>query len=105
MKTLKLIAVLFSIATANGIIAQETGIIKGTLTDEQNKNMPFVTVALMEDSTILEGVNTDDNGDFTFKHLTPGIYKLQFSSVGYKTKRINKIEVSANQTSYIYKTI
>lgn len=105
MKTLKLLAVVICIISMNTSQAQQTGIIKGTLNDEKGKNMPFVTIALMEDSTIIEGTNTDDNGDFTFKQLTPGFYNLQFSFIGYKTKKINAIEVSANQTSYIYKTM
>ena len=103
MKALKLLAVIIGITSINSAHAQQTGTIKGSLTDEKGGNMPFVTIALMEDSTISEASNTDDNGDFTFKLLTPGFYKIQFSFIGYKTKRINDIEVSANQTSYIYK--
>lgn len=105
MKRLKLFAVIVSMATINGLLAQETGIIKGTLTDEKGKNMPFVTVALLEDSTIIKSTTTDDNGDFTVKQLTPGFYELQFSFMGYKPKKIKGIEVTANQTSYVYKTM
>jgi hypothetical protein len=105
MKTLKLFAAIISIALANSLFAQETGILKGTLKDEKGHNMPFVAVALLEDSIIVTSTSTDDNGDFTFKQLGPGFYGLQFSLLGYQTIKIKGIEVSADLTSYVYKTM
>jgi len=105
MKTLKLLAAIICIALANSLFAQETGILKGTLKDEIGQNMPFVAIALLEDSTIIASTSTDDNGDFTFKQLGPGFYELQFSLLGYQTMKIKGIEVSADQTSYVYKTM
>ncbi|MES2591262.1 MAG: TonB-dependent receptor [Bacteroidota bacterium] len=105
MKKLKLITAI-SFTFLNTVFSQETGTIKGTLNDEKGKTMPFVTVVLMEDSTtIVETANTNDDGDFTFKKLTPGFYELQFSFLGYSKKKIRGIEVTANQTSYVYKTL
>ncbi len=103
MKKVKLVVVIIALNIANGLTAQETGIIKGTITDEKGTNMPGVTVALMEDSTLLSAASTDMSGDFTFKLLTPGLYNLKFSFIGYRTKLVNGVEVSANQTSYVYK--
>ncbi len=105
MKTLKLIVAVAALLIAGTLSAQETGIIKGTITDSKGTNIPFVSVALFEDSTFITGMITDDNGDFTFKLLTPITYNVRLTSLGYNTKWISKVEVSANKTSYIYKSM
>src|ERR1035437_4101002 len=105
MKTIKLILVIAALAITSRINAQETGIIKGTVTNEKGENLLFVPVALMEDSTIIAGVQTNEQGDFTFKQLTPGIYNLKFSFTGYRTLKVEGVEVTANQTSYVYKSM
>ena len=105
MKTIKLILVIAALAITSRISAQETGIIKGTVTNEKGENLLFVPVALMEDSTIIAGVQTNEQGDFTFKQLTPGIYNLKFSFTGYRTLKVEGVEVTANQTSYVYKSM
>jgi hypothetical protein len=103
MKNFGLLMAIVGIAAAATTYGQGTGTIKGTLTDEKGANMPFVTVALVEDSTIIEGITTDDNGDFTFKELTPGFYELRFSFLGYRDKSVRGVEVSNNQIAYVYK--
>ena len=105
MKTLKLIAAIAGIISATASSAQETGSIKGFLTDEKGANMPFVSVALIDEAKIIESTTTDDNGAFTFKALTPGVYDLQFSFVGYKPKKIKEVKVEGNQTSRITKSL
>jgi hypothetical protein len=105
MKTLKLITLIIVIMITKSITAQETGTLKGTVTDEKKQNMPFVPVALMEDSTIVGSTTTDNNGDFTFRLLTPGLYNLKIQQMGYKTKLIIGIMVSADKTSYVYKQL
>lgn len=105
MKKIKLILGITAIAIAGCINAQETGIIKGTITDDKGENLLFVPVALMEDSTIIARAETNVQGDFTFKQLTPGIYSLMFSAMGYHILKVNGVEVTANQTSYVNKSM
>lgn len=105
MKTLKLITAIVGTLSAISSLAQETGAIKGFLTDETGANMLYVSVGLIDESKIIEAVNTDENGTFTFKGLTSGVYDLQLSYVGYKTKKIKDIKVTANEISYIYKSL
>ncbi|OFY86883.1 MAG: hypothetical protein A3F72_00550 [Bacteroidetes bacterium RIFCSPLOWO2_12_FULL_35_15] len=105
MKKIKLILGITAFAIAGCINAQETGIIKGTITDDKGETLLFVPVALMEDSTIVAQAETNEQGDFTFKQLTPGIYNLKFSYTGYKTLIVSGIEVTANQISYVYRSM
>ncbi|MDQ3046586.1 MAG: TonB-dependent receptor [Bacteroidota bacterium] len=104
---MKTISNFFAIATLfmAGTLSAQDGMIKGTLTDESNEPVPFAVVALMEDSTIVQGMSTDVNGDFTFKHLVPGSYDLRFSSMGFKTKKVKGVLVSPNNTSYVYRSL
>lgn len=105
MKKSKLILGITAFAIAGCINAQETGIVKGTITDDKGENLLFVPVALMEDSTIIAQAETNVQGDFTFKQLTPGVYNLKCSYTGYKTLNVSGIEVTANQISYVYKSM
>ncbi len=105
MKKLNVFTALVALYIATGLSAQETGMIKGTITDEKGANMPMVTVALLEDSTLISAISTDNNGDFTFKLLTPGWYNLQFTFVGYHIKKVDGVQVSPNKTSYVYKSL
>lgn len=105
MKTIKLNLVTAILAIAGSVNAQETGIIKGTITNEKGETMLFVPVALMEDATIIARAQTNENGDFTFKQLTPGSYNMKFSYTGYKTLSLEGVEVDVNQISYVYKSM
>ncbi len=105
MKTFKklfVIAIGIISITAN---AQSTGSIKGTITNEKNEAMPFVAIGLLEDSTIVKSAQTDVNGDFTFRQLTPGKYTVRIQTMGYKTKNVQGVEVVADEIAYIYKTL
>jgi outer membrane receptor protein involved in Fe transport len=64
-----------------------SGKIKGIIVDgETNSPLEYASVAILKrkDSTIVNGVLTDYTGSFTFDNLTPGMYILKFSFVGYK---------------------
>lgn len=105
MKTLKQLLTSIAIVLTHFLFAQTEGTIKGTVTDEKGANLPFVAVALLEDSRTIASVSTDINGDFTFKQLLPGLYNLQIFFSGFKPKNVKNIEVIANQTSYVYKSL
>jgi hypothetical protein len=105
MNAFKQIAVIAALFSASAASAQETGTIKGYLTDENGKNMPYVGVALLDENKIIEGTSTDDNGAFSFKSISPGTYDLKFSFLGYKEKTVKSVEVSAGQITSIYRSL
>lgn len=82
MKTFLLI-LFFSIGFSNLLIAQERTI-TGTVTDEDGKSMPFVTVAIKGTT---KGAATDIDGKFTIEHVSP-TDTLLFSFVGYESKKV-----------------
>jgi CarboxypepD_reg-like domain/TonB-dependent Receptor Plug Domain len=56
-----------------------------------NKPLAGVTVSIANTSY---GSTTDSAGDYHFSNLQPGIYNLQFSSVGYRPKAVFEVQVS-----------
>lgn len=75
------------------------GRITGTLADSTTtKAVPFATVALQTpDSKLISGATTDDKGTFTIENVAVGTYKLVISFVGYRTKTIDKLQITADK--------
>lgn len=105
MKTFKkLVVIIFGIIAITAK-SQSTGSIKGTITNEKNEPMPFVAIGLLEDSTIIKSSQTDINGDFTFRQITPGKYTVRIQMMGYKVKNVKGVEVVSGDIAYVYKTL
>lgn len=65
--------------------------VRGRVTDGKD---PLPGVSVKVDGTSLAAI-TDANGYFTL-NLTPGTYRIVFSSVGFESKRIEKVVTSAD---------
>lgn len=105
MKTLKSILLIAFGVLAMAIKAQTTGSVKGTITNEQDEKIPFAIVGLIEDSVVVKSTETDLNGDFTFRQVTPGLYTVRIQMSGYKIKNIKNVEVKSGEIAYLYKTL
>lgn len=70
--------------------------ITGTVTDHLDQHtIPGISIYIPEAN---KGMATDDNGQYTFTHLTPGEYTLIFSFTGY-AKTTKKITIKNNETT------
>lgn len=101
MKILKSILILSILILSSTLIAQVDGTIKGTVLDEKNAPMPFTPVAILQDSTHFKSVETDVNGEFTVKNLTPGKYNIKTFATSYNTHLLEKVIVKPNQIVYV----
>lgn len=101
MKTIQTLLIAVGLLISNIIYSQTEGMIKGSVTDSLGNFMPFVTVALMDNTTIVTGVTTDMNGDYTIKGITPGEYSLQFSYVGWTNKKKTHVMVDPSKVAYV----
>ncbi|NEM99076.1 TonB-dependent receptor [Pontibacter burrus] len=84
------------------------GKISGTLTDSlTRKPVEFATVALLHQSTsqTADVKMTDAQGVFQFANLQPGAYQLVISFVGYKTKTLKQLQVTAQKPALELGTI
>src|SRR5581483_6559245 len=88
------IAFLFA-ALAQPVLAQNTGVIEGTITDEQGGVMPGVSVTLRNVETGAERtVVTEADGRYRFPGLQSGTYNVNTSLQGFASEEIRNIVVT-----------
>jgi len=85
-------------------IAQEhnnapSGLIYGKLVDaEGGKPVEYASIALLRsDSTVVTGMLSKGNGDFSLEHLAPGRYIIRINFIGYSTVYKN-VSLAPKQT-------
>ncbi|THD69292.1 TonB-dependent receptor [Robertkochia marina] len=71
--------------------------LSGRVDDQEGRPMSFVNVLLLkvEDSTMIKGVSTMDDGGFLFENVANGNYLLKSSYVGFQTD-LRNITVNGN---------
>ena len=84
------------------VIAQDKGIITGTLLDKEMSNEPlsFASVIIKETSI---GTETDLDGNFRLS-VAPGSYIIMFDFLGYKTLEV-PVLVKSGETVIINRTL
>ncbi|WP_442796151.1 TonB-dependent receptor domain-containing protein [Pelobium manganitolerans] len=83
-----------------GVLAQEVGTLNGKVTNlETKETIPFLNILLFNSTDSLAGKSyqSDVNGAFLIKNLALGTYTIRFSFVGYQTKTIKNILLSADR--------
>ena len=96
MKTLIITFILFLI----GITAAFGQFnINGKIADNQNLALPYTNVILYKigNEANPSGTITDENGNYQFKNIKKGNYKITFSSIGFKTEKIKEFELNSNK--------
>ena len=75
--------------------------IRGKVIDYNGEAVPFCNVMLMQNGQQIIGTTTDFDGNYTIKPVPPGKHSIEFSYVGFQTKKITGIYAQANQTTAI----
>lgn len=79
--------------------AAQTGIINGRISDAtSNEAVPFANIVI-QGSTI--GASSDLNGFYEIKNITPGLYNVQVSFLGYKSKIEYEVQVFNNKPARV----
>ncbi|HTN20631.1 MAG TPA: TonB-dependent receptor [Pelobium sp.] len=92
-----LISILFC---SKNIFAQTSGSLSGKVCDlESKETIPFLNISLHNnaDSLTIKSYQCDANGTFAIKNLPLGTYTIRFSFVGYQTKTIKNISLTAER--------
>ncbi|MBE8727839.1 TonB-dependent receptor domain-containing protein [Flavobacterium hungaricum] len=77
--------------------AQNTGSVSGKITEKSNKApISYASVSLKENGKVVAGVNTDDNGDFSFKNIALKSYTIEIQYIGFR-KYIGSVILSENK--------
>jgi protocatechuate 3,4-dioxygenase beta subunit len=77
MKNLKQILILSLIGLVNSVNAQAAyGEIRGKITNTDGKTVPFATIKIVQADLLVGGTQSDENGNYVYKPLTPGSYVM-----------------------------
>ena len=96
--TLLLAGILVTLTSA---FAQNSGTLKGKVTDRDNKQpLPFVNVIIFLNGNLVTGGQTDIDGEYTIKPVDPGTYDIQFNFVGYQSQELKGVPVSAGKIQF-----
>lgn len=76
--------------------------INGTIKDTTNQPQPFANVIIYEEGSDdpLTGVVSDSDGYYEFNNLKQGKYRLEVSSLGFKTEKTELFELVAEQKTF-----
>ena len=86
---------LLLILTTVASFSQQTGKISGKVTDSKSGETLIGLTVKITGATL--GASTDVEGRYTLGNLNPGKYSLSFSYIGYQSKNITEIEVTAGK--------
>lgn len=79
------------------LFSQQTIIYKGIITDAKTKEkIPFATIAIYDNTTLIDGVSSNDNGSFTLKVAKLHTH-LEVSFMGYKIYKISIEKIQNHQ--------
>ena len=78
------------------------GTLKGRVSDFDTKDaLPFASVVLFLNGNQVAGTNTDFDGEYTIKPVQPGTYDVLFSFVGYQSKKVTGVKITANKIQFV----
>lgn len=88
--------------TTSDSVRVDRGSVTGSLSDSITKQaVPFATVALQTPvGTIITGVTTDTKGRFLLEKVAVGTYKLVISFVGYRTRTVDQVTITAEKPTF-----
>lgn len=98
LKRHTILFIIFMMLSFANVVAQTTGKISGQVTDMEGNPLPGVNVVLEGE---LKGNATDVDGQYFILNVRPGTYTLVASMIGFKTVKVEEVEVSVDRTTKI----
>jgi hypothetical protein len=87
-------------SAASGQTQITTGVIQGTVEDEQGATVPGATIEVRNvETNLTKTLTTDDGGRFVFLQLPPGRYTLTASKQGFATLRQEEFTLTVGQAA------
>ncbi|MBT5147973.1 MAG: TonB-dependent receptor plug domain-containing protein, partial [Flavobacteriales bacterium] len=85
-----------------GLAQVGSGTLKGKVSDfDTGEPLPFASVVLFLNGNQVAGTNTNFDGEYTIKPISPGIYEVLLSFVGYQPKKITGVRINANKIHFV----
>lgn len=76
------------------LLAQETGTLKGTVTDEQGRPIAYANI-IIKGTTL--GTSSRENGEYEIKGIAPGTYTVICQLMGYASNVVSDVKIEANK--------
>lgn len=96
MKTVAQISFLFLFTILSPFVFSQNATINGTISDKiTGELMGGVTVYIDSTSVGVKGGVSNFDGNYSITGMPVGVYKIRFSTIGYKTQLITGVEVKA----------
>ena len=97
---LQLLIVALLLASVGSVTAQTSkGFVVGTVEDQNNASIPNATVKITNLKTgVVRDTIADSSGSFRLDAVDPGTYSLEAAGNGFKSGKLDRIEVNAAQT-------
>lgn len=101
--SIPLAILLVLLTTSASLVAQiSTGLIRGTVTDQQGRVVPGVEVTMTNVATHLSRTDqTNDVGIYVFAGVSVGTFNLSVSKTGFKTEQQSGVQVQTTQTAVV----
>src|SRR5262245_44281725 len=94
-----LVAVLVLASIGSATAQTSKGFVVGIIEDQNGASIPNAAVKITNLTTgVTRDTVADSNGSFRLDAVDPGAYKLEASAQGFKTSKLDRIEVNAAQT-------
>jgi TonB-dependent receptor len=97
MAHIKLLLTFFSLTFSLYLTAQQTGLIRGRVIDENSLSMPGATILI---ESLNKGTITDNYGYYTLTGIPGGTYELTVSYIGFNPGK-KQVAVEASKTTVI----
>jgi outer membrane receptor protein involved in Fe transport len=95
----KCLSVFLLFLVAAPLSGQTIGAVLGRVTDPSGAVVPSAKVEIVSEQTALSTATTaGPQGDYTLPHVEPGLYRVNVSAAGFKTRVVRNVSVSVNQT-------
>src|SRR5262249_36457637 len=90
-----LVLLLFGIGSVVSVAAQTSkGFVVGTVEDPNGASIPNAAIKITNTKTgVVRDTVADSSGSFRLDAVDPGIYTLEASGQGFKTVKLDKVEV------------
>ncbi|MDE0721857.1 MAG: carboxypeptidase regulatory-like domain-containing protein [Flavobacteriales bacterium] len=87
---------------STGLAQVGSGTLKGKISDfDTGEPLPFASVVLFLNGNQVAGTNTNFDGEYTIKPISPGTYEVLLSFVGYQPKKITGVRINANKIHFV----
>jgi len=97
MKAIRIILLLLLIS-----VSASGQSLRGTVTEASTgETIPLANVVVKFGDTIIDGATTDFDGNYNVSPLSPGVYTVEFSFIGFETKKIQRVKIKSQKASHL----